>query len=81
MYIAAMHSNHHHHRSDLVRIATVAMTERGLQPEFSAAVKAQLAAIAGPASETDASIRDLTGLLWCSIDNDDSLDLDQLTVS
>ena len=76
-----MHSNHHHHRSDLVRIATVAMTERGLQPEFSASVHAQLATIMGPASETDVTIRDLTGLLWCSIDNDDSLDLDQLTES
>lgn len=80
MYIAAMHSTHHH-RSDLVRIATLAMTERGLQPEFSASVQAQLAAIVGPAHETDARIHDLTGLLWCSIDNDDSLDLDQLTVS
>jgi len=73
------HNNHHHHRSDLVRIATGAMFERGLQPEFSAGVEQQLAAITGPSRETDAAIRDLTPLLWCSIDNDDSLDLDQLT--
>jgi len=83
MYIARMHANnhnnHHHHRSDLVRIATGAMFERGLQPEFSAGVEQQLAAITGPSRETDAAIRDLTPLLWCSIDNDDSLDLDQLT--
>ena len=72
---------HHHHRADLVRIATRTMSERGLQPEFSAAVAQQLASISGPARETGAAIRDLTGLLWCSIDNDDSLDLDQLTVS
>ena len=75
-----MPTNRHHHRSDLVRLATLAMSERGLQPEFSALVDQQLAAITGPGSEADAAIRDLTGLLWCSIDNDDSLDLDQLTV-
>lgn len=75
-----MHPNRHHHRSDLVRLATIAMSERGLQPEFSSLVDQQLAAITGPGSETDTGIRDLTGLLWCSIDNDDSLDLDQLTV-
>ena len=75
-----MNANHHHHRADLVRIATRAMFERGLQPEFSAAVDQQLSTIRGPAHEADAAILDLTGLLWCSIDNDDSLDLDQLTV-
>jgi len=75
-----MHANRHYHRSDLVLLAARAMVERGLQPEFSALADQQLAAIAGPASEADTSIRDLTGLLWCSIDNDDSLDLDQLTV-
>ncbi len=80
MYIDHMNVNHHHQRSDLVRIATRAMSERGLEPEFSARVDEQLAAIAGPGRETGAEIQDLTGLLWCSIDNDDSLDLDQLTV-
>ena len=81
MYIDLMHLNHHHQRSDLVRLATLAMSERGLQPEFSAAVAEQLAAINGPGHDEGADIQDLTGLLWCSIDNDDSLDLDQLTVS
>ncbi len=80
MYIDIMNTNHSHQRSDLVRIATRAMSERGLEPEFSARVEQQLAAITGPANETGAQIHDLTGLLWCSIDNDDSLDLDQLTV-
>ena len=56
------------------------MSERGLQPEFPAGVDRQLATITGPGSEAGAAIRDLTGMLWCSIDNDDSLDLDQLTV-
>ena len=70
---------HHHHRSDLVRIATRAMLDRGLEPEFSARAEQQLSAIAGAARESKADIHDLTALLWCSIDNDDSLDLDQLT--
>jgi len=56
------------------------MTERGLEPEFSTHVNQQLASITGPGREAGPDIRDLTGRLWCSIDNDDSLDLDQLTV-
>ena len=81
MYIGLMSNNHHHHRSDLIRLAASAMSERGLQPEFSASVEQQLAAITGASKETGPEILDLTSLLWCSIDNDDSLDLDQLTVS
>ncbi len=56
------------------------MSERGLQPEFPARALQELAAIKGAGSESGDDIYDLTGLLWCSIDNDDSLDLDQLTV-
>lgn len=55
------------------------MSERGLEPEFPAGVGRQLSSITGPAVDTDSRIRDLTALPWCSIDNDDSLDLDQLT--
>ena len=54
---------------------------RGLLPDFSAEVLAELAAIEAPAVTDDGSIRDLKNLLWASIDNDDSLDLDQLTVA
>ena len=68
------------HRSDLVRIATQVMLERGLQPEFSDRVELQLASIQGAPVDHDPAIHDLRHLLWCSIDNDDSLDLDQLTV-
>ena len=63
------------------------MRERGLLPDFSAAVLAELDRIQAPANAKSESagdpsaIRDLTGLLWASIDNDDSRDLDQLTVA
>ena len=76
-----MNNNHQNHqRSDLCRLAARAMIERGLEPEFSDGVMAQLASITGPGRESAPAIDDLTGLPWCSIDNDDSMDLDQLTV-
>ena len=69
------------HRSILRRIARRAMQERGLLPDFSPAALAELEAIGHPASIADAGTRDLRDLIWCSIDNDDSRDLDQLTVA
>jgi exoribonuclease-2 len=69
------------HRSLLQAIAHRVMLERGLYPDFPGQALAELDRIKGPAVQTDSSIRDLRGLLWCSIDNDDSLDLDQLTVA
>jgi VacB/RNase II family 3'-5' exoribonuclease len=69
------------HRKTLQAIARRAMTERGLEPDFSAAARAEADAITKPPSEAGSFIRDLTGLLWASIDNDDSRDLDQLTVA
>jgi exoribonuclease-2 len=57
------------------------MVQRGLLPDFSAAVLAETDALVTAAAETDPSIRDLGGLLWCSIDNDDSRDLDQVTAA
>jgi len=69
-----------HHRTDLSTIASWAMFSRGLQPEFPPAVQQQVARLKGPTQEQDSRIRDLTALPWCSIDNDDSHDLDQLTV-
>jgi VacB/RNase II family 3'-5' exoribonuclease len=69
-------------RDRLRAIARRAMVERGLQPDFSPAAKAQAETLRGPAKPTtDSSIRDLRSLLWCSIDNDDSRDLDQLTAA
>lgn len=68
-------------RSDLQRIAHRAMLERGLVPEFSAAEMAEARGLEPGIGPLDPKIRDLRGLLWASIDNDDSRDLDQLTVA
>src|ERR1035441_8836987 len=68
-------------RNQLRSIARRAMLERGLLPDFSAAVVAETGSIANAAVATDSSLRDLRRLLWASIDNDDSLDLDQLSVA
>ena len=57
------------------------MRERGLLPEFSAAVRKETEAITQPARETGPAIHDLRDRLWASIDNDDSRDLDQLSVA
>jgi VacB/RNase II family 3'-5' exoribonuclease len=69
------------HRSILIRIARRAMLERGLLPEFSLQARGELDGIRGPAAQAGESTRDLRNLIWCSIDNDDSRDLDQLTVA
>jgi VacB/RNase II family 3'-5' exoribonuclease len=68
-------------RHDLQTIARRAMLERGFLPDFGAAVLTELGAIPGPAATQIPSVRELSGLLWASIDNDDSLDLDQLSVA
>ncbi len=57
------------------------MLAHGLQPDFPPAVLAQTKSINAPALAAGAQVRDLRGLLWASIDNDDSLDLDQLSVA
>jgi VacB/RNase II family 3'-5' exoribonuclease len=67
--------------NNLYAIARKAMTDRGLEPDFPADALRQLKSIQGPARETDSVVRDLRSLLWCSIDNDTSKDLDQLTVA
>ncbi|MEO8905780.1 MAG: RNB domain-containing ribonuclease, partial [Polyangiaceae bacterium] len=60
-----------------------AMIERSLEPDFSDAALAELAQLtqsAGHGAPLEAP-KDLRGLLWVSIDNDDSRDLDQLSVA
>jgi VacB/RNase II family 3'-5' exoribonuclease len=66
-------------RDLLAGIARQAMLDRGLLPDFSKEAQAQADSLTGAAR--DASARDLRAADWVSIDNDDSRDLDQLSVA
>ena len=71
-------------RSDRARlraIAVRALRERGLEPTMPPAALAEALALKEAPRTTDEPTRDLRTLPWCSIDNDDSRDLDQLSVS
>ena len=57
------------------------MRERGLAPEFPPDALAQAAALPSSLARASEPVRDLRDLPWCSIDNDDSRDLDQLSVA
>jgi len=82
-----MNANNQYHRSILRSIARRVMLERGLLPDFSSEALAELGRLQTPAGTENATaegvpgIRDLRNLLWSSIDNNDSRDLDQLTVA
>jgi VacB/RNase II family 3'-5' exoribonuclease len=73
------------HRPILQSIARQAMLEEGLLPDFSNMAMVELSRLQDPSeagiNDTNAEIRDLRSLPWVSIDNDDSRDLDQLTVA
>ncbi len=69
-----------HHRGILITIARRAMLERGLLPDFSPEALDELNGIHASARPHGA-VSDLRNLPWASIDNDDSRDLDQLTVA
>ena len=66
---------------NLVDIAHLAMVSRGLEPDFSDRVRKETDDIKGCSIDKESALPDLTQLLWCSIDNDDSMDLDQISVS
>jgi VacB/RNase II family 3'-5' exoribonuclease len=82
-----LHANYQDHQTLLQSIARRAMLERGLLPDFSTEAIAELGRIQSPAMQdskpaaTERQICDMRDLLWDSIDNDDSLDLDQITVA
>lgn len=61
--------------------ADAAMQQRGLEPGFPSAAQQEAETLNPVVVSADAAMRDLRSLLWCSIDNDDSRDLDQLTVA
>ncbi len=70
--------------TDRVLLQTIAkrvMLEKGLQPDFSSQVVSELAKLGEKISIPKLNEGDLRNLLWCSIDNDDSRDLDQLTAA
>jgi exoribonuclease-2 len=74
-------SHNQQQRSVLQRIAYQAMLDRGLYPEFPRDVFLELEHIGASPAASNPNIIDLRGMIWSSIDNDDSLDLDQLTVA
>ena len=64
-----------HASFDLAAAARQEMIDHGFAPDFPVTVERQLASIE---AQPDGSLRDLRSLVWSSIDNDDSRDLDQI---
>jgi exoribonuclease II len=77
-----MHDANSNH-VNLQAIAKQIMEERGFEPDFPPAVSEQLASLRQnpPQIAAGPDIRDLRNLLWSSIDNDTSRDLDQIEVA
>src|SRR5438094_602382 len=67
---------------DLSAAARQEMIAEGFDPDFPAEIQPQLAALAArPAPAPDQQLKDLRSLLWSSIDNDTSRDLDQIEIA
>lgn len=66
---------------DIHAAARRAMIANGFQPDVPAEVLAEVSRAADPAGLPLGGVRDLRALAWSSIDNDSSLDLDQLEVA
>ncbi|OGS33336.1 MAG: ribonuclease II [Elusimicrobia bacterium RIFOXYB2_FULL_49_7] len=69
------------HRAFLQKIAKQVMANRGFLPEIPYQAIAELNRYLEKNPINGTAVRDLVHLPWCSIDNDASLDLDQLTVA
>jgi VacB/RNase II family 3'-5' exoribonuclease len=71
-----------HNGFDLFAAAHQEMIDQGFNPDFPPEVASQLAALkASKAPNFGGDVRDLRSLLWSSIDNDTSRDLDQAEVA
>jgi VacB/RNase II family 3'-5' exoribonuclease len=68
---------------DLQAVAKEIMRQRGFEPDFPQAVHQQVAGLRAhpPTIGAGEDVRDLRTLLWSSIDNDTSKDLDQIEVA
>jgi VacB/RNase II family 3'-5' exoribonuclease len=75
--------NPHPTQVDLQAVAKEVMQQRGFNPDFPPAVQKQLTDLRAHPPQTAAGkdVRDLRNLLWSSIDNDTSRDLDQVEVA
>jgi len=73
-------SNIHPPHIDLQVIAKEVVRQRGFDPDFPPAIQQQLSDLRAhpPQIAAGKDIRDLRSLLWSSIDNDTSRDLDQI---
>lgn len=66
---------------ELRRLASDAMRAQGFLPDFSIAALAEANAATAAVGGSGADLQDLRSLLWSSVDNDESLDLDQIEVA
>jgi VacB/RNase II family 3'-5' exoribonuclease len=68
---------------DLQAIARQVMIQHGFEPDFPPPVQQQLSTLKthAPAVAPNGQVRDLRNLLWSSIDNDTSKDLDQIEIA
>ena len=74
-----MNNKNHDTSIDFVAVAERVLRENGFDPEFGTAVEGQVAATKQPAAAD--GVRDFREMLWSSIDNTESRDLDQLEVA